>query len=73
MEKLNEIIEDIFEIDNSDYTYDSVINEIETWDSLRHMEFIVSVEDQFQITLTGNEIAGLRTIQDLHDKLISKT
>jgi len=65
MEKLFELIEDIFEIEKDDYSENTVINQIETWDSLKHMEFIISLEDQFSINLTGNEIAELRTIKDV--------
>ena len=65
MEKLFELIEDIFEIEKDDYSENTVINQIETWDSLKHMEFVISLEDQFSINLTGNEIAELRTIKDV--------
>ena len=65
MEQLFELIEDIFEIDKGDYSENTIINQIETWDSLKHMEFIVSLEDLFNIDLTGNEIAELRTIKDV--------
>ncbi len=65
MKKLFELIEDIFEIEKDDYSENTVINQIETWDSLKHMEFIISLEDRFSINLTGNEIAELRTIKDV--------
>ena len=65
MEQLFELIEDVFEIDKGDYSENTIINQIETWDSLKHMEFIVSLEDLFNIDLTGNEIAELRTIKDV--------
>ncbi len=72
MDNLFELVEEIFEIDGHDYSDDTVINEIKTWDSLRHMEFIVAVESTFQITLTGDEIAALRTIKDIKDLLTVK-
>jgi acyl carrier protein len=65
MEKLFDLIESIFEISKDDYSENTVINQIETWDSLKHMEFIVSLENQFNINLTGNEIAELHTIKDV--------
>lgn len=72
MGNLFELVEEVFEIDGHEYSDETIINEIKTWDSLRHMEFIVSVESTFQITLTGDEIAALRTIRDIKDLLTAK-
>jgi acyl carrier protein len=65
MEKLFDLIESVFEISKDDYSENTFINQIETWDSLKHMEFIVTLENQFNINLTGNEIAELHTIKDV--------
>ena len=65
MEKLFDLIESVFEISKDDYSENTFINKIETWDSLKHMEFIVTLENQFNINLTGNEIAELHTIKDV--------
>ena len=71
-ENLFLLLKEVFEIEEGDYSDDTVINEIKTWDSLRYMEFIISFEYQFQVKLTGNEIASLRTIKDVKDQLVKK-
>jgi acyl carrier protein len=73
MEKLFELIEEIFEIDHGDYSENTVINEIETWDSLKYMEFILSIEKTYSVQLTGDEIADLRTVKDVVDQLSKKS
>ena len=72
MDRLFDLVEEIFEIGRDDYSEETVINEIKTWDSLKYMEFVVSIEESFQIKLTGDEIAALRTIKDVKDQLVKK-
>jgi acyl carrier protein len=36
-----------------------------TWDSLKHMEIIFAFEDQFATQLTEQEMAGVRSVDDL--------
>lgn len=31
----------------------------EAWDSLRHMELVLAIEDRIGVELTGDEIAGM--------------
>lgn len=65
MEDLFALVEDVFEIDGNDCDGDTVINELENWDSLKYMEFIVSIEERYGVSLTGDEIAGFRTLDDV--------
>ena len=63
---------DIFEVDQDEYSAEMKINQLETWDSLKHMEFVVSLEEEFKIKLTGDEIAAMQTFQDVENMLKSK-
>lgn len=65
MEDLIRLVEDVFEMDGNDCGGDTVINELENWDSLKYMEFIVSIEERYGLSLTGDEIAGFRTLDDV--------
>ena len=44
-------------------------NEIETWDSVGHMTLIAAVEEQFNITLSTDDIIDLSSYQKGKDIL----
>ena len=47
------------------------IMDLDNWEWLRHMEFIVELETAFGFELSGDEIAATETIDDLR-KLVAK-
>lgn len=40
-------------------------SDCKVWDSLRHMELIVTVEDQFGLQLTYEEISQMQSLNDI--------
>ena len=46
----------VFNIDANIITYDSSPDNIETWDSLKHMNLIVALEEEFCVEFTDDEI-----------------
>lgn len=65
MEKIFKIVEEVFEIDKLAINENIVINEIETWNSLKHMEFIFCLEEQLGVIFSGDQIAEFRTLGDI--------
>ena len=65
METFFKVVEEVFEIDRAKCDDNTVINELETWNSLKHMELIFSIEEQFDVAFSGDEIAGFRTLGDI--------
>jgi acyl carrier protein len=41
---------------------DLAMREVEAWDSLKHMELIVALEESFQIQLTFDEIVAMQSV-----------
>ena len=72
IEQLTEIIEDVF--DEDDFTYADSISatDIEEWDSLSNIRFIVAVEQEFSIRFTNSEIEGLAIVGQLVSLVQSK-
>lgn len=63
---------DFFNLD-VDTNWDSVgIGLISGWDSLRHIEFILKIEEQYSIKFTSEEIDKTTTYHDLHNLLDKK-
>jgi len=50
-------------------TQGTIINEIEEWDSMSVMILIGFVSDNFNVTLTGEEIKKITTFQSLIEKI----
>ena len=42
------------------------------WDSMSHMEIVLSVEERYQINLDGDEIANMRSLSEIVTLLKSK-
>ena len=64
-----DLINEIFETDINSYDTQKNINELDNWDSMKHMQLIIGVEEKFHISLSGDEIASLVTLQDLINKI----
>ena len=47
-------------------------NEKNIWDSLRHMEIIIALEDEFDITFENEDIADAKTINLIIETVRSK-
>lgn len=49
------------------------MNDVAMWDSLRHMELITAVEQQFGLELTFEEIATMQSIGAIRKLVAEKT
>ena len=63
MEKINTRIKGVmaavFEMPVEMITDDASTDNIEVWDSLRHMNLILALEEEFEITLPDEEVGNL--------------
>ena len=63
LEKLNKVLCDVFDFKNlEDINDDLGPDEIESWDSLGHVELITSLEEVFDISLEVVDISRMYTI-----------
>ena len=70
MKKVINLLSELFDVSSSDLSNETKLNEIKGWDSIKHMEFILSIEKEFNCELSGEDIASIQTINDLK-KIIS--
>jgi acyl carrier protein len=54
--RIIKVMANVFNIDANIITYDSSPDNIETWDSLKHMNLIVALEEEFCVEFTDDEI-----------------
>ena len=69
--KIKSLMAIVFECDVEDIRDSTSPNTLDNWDSIRHMNFIVSLEDEFEIELSSNEIEEISSLQKAV-KIISK-
>lgn len=69
MKKTDQIIEllkNLFEdIDTSDFDLDTEFKNNEEWDSMTALTLITLIDDEFNISISGEKIKELNTIRDL--------
>ena len=62
--KLKQIFSEVFALPESAIDDDLALGNIPLWDSMAHMVLIVRIEETWQIQLTGDEIADIKTVGD---------
>jgi len=58
-EKIKQTMAAVFSIDVSEISDNASPEIIENWDSLRHMNLLVALEEEFKIEFTDNEIVAV--------------
>ncbi len=66
---VTEIMCDVFDLDELDYADTLSADDIEEWDSLSHIRFIVAVEKRFGFRFSSAEIEGFSKVGDLVDSI----
>jgi len=59
-------LEDILEVDEGTLSFDQQVSELEDWDSLAVISFIAMADENFDVILDGEQLLGVRTIDDLY-------
>lgn len=62
MERIKKIIAETFRIKESEIRPETNMKDIDSWDSLTHMELIASLEDEYGIELTADEIMEMTDV-----------
>ena len=72
MEKIKKIISETFQIKESSITSQTNMQDIDSWDSLTHMDLIVSLEDEFSIEFTADEIMAMTDVEKIEKVVVEK-
>ncbi len=67
-DKVKEIMINLFELDNS-INDDISQSNTDKWDSLNHLNLIVEIEDEFNVSFTPEEIASMLSLDDIVKQL----
>ncbi len=57
--KLKEVLSRIFNVDLNLITDDASPDTIENWDSLRHMNLVLALEEEFDVEFTDDQVVEI--------------
>ncbi len=74
LEEFVKLVADQFdETDASIFTPQTVFSDLEEWSSLVGLSLLAMVDEEFGVTLNGDDVRLSVTIEDLYNKIISKS
>lgn len=71
-EQLNEIFEDVIDEGPVNLTETTRSGDIEGWDSLTHIQLIVTIEKAMNIKFTSEEMISWKNVGEMVDCILSK-
>ena len=76
MKSLEEFValfaEQFEDTDASEITADKNFRDLDEWSSLIALSLIAMVDEEFDVTLTGDDVRGSVTVEDLYKAVIAK-
>ena len=70
--KINDILKDIFDDETLVITCDTTANDIPDWDSLNHINIISSIESEFGVDFSMEEVINFKNVGDIVGKILEK-
>ena len=64
-DKVSNVLAEVLNMPAAQISADLAMKDVDTWDSLKHMELIVSLEETFGIQLTFDEIVAMQSVRDI--------
>jgi len=71
-EKLNSVFQNVFQNNDLTITREMTAQDVENWDSLRHIQLITEVETAFGIKFKLREVMSMKNVGDLIDVIHAK-
>ena len=56
---------DVFDKDVDEMNIDDIFKEYDEWDSVAALSLVASIEDNFEIIISGDDIDNFNTIRDI--------
>lgn len=63
--KIEQLLAESLQVPADRIADDLTMEDVETWDSLRHMELIVAIEQGFGVELSFDEIVTMRSVGEI--------
>jgi acyl carrier protein len=60
-----DLMADVFDLDDFEVVETTCADDIEEWDSLSHIRFMITLERAFKVKFSNEEISELKNVGDL--------
>ena len=64
-----DLLADLFELEVTDFTPETLLDDLEEWDSLAAISYVVMMDEEFGIVANPTDIKNFKTIQDILDSM----
>ena len=61
--RIENLLADVFQMPLAKVTDDITMQDVEVWDSLKHMELVVSLEETLGVELAFDEIVAMQSVR----------
>ena len=72
-QRIKKLLAEVLQMSEEKITDDLAMEDVDVWDSLKHMELIVSLEQTFEIELSFDEIVVMKTVAEIKRVLGQKS
>jgi acyl carrier protein len=72
LNNLKIIFQDIFDDDELEVSKETTAEDIEDWDSLTHINLVVTIEKEFHLKFSLGELQALKNVGDMVNLVIKK-
>ena len=66
-ERIRAVMAQVFNVEAGSISAESSPEDIERWDSLRHMQLILAIEDEFGVTFEDDDIPNLLSLRAIQN------
>lgn len=73
LERIQRILRDVLDVPELEVTERTVAADVAGWDSLAHVSLMFSIEHEFGIAFTDDELSGFRDLGDLAEVVERKS
>ena len=70
--RINEIFQDVFDDDELVVTDETCADDVEEWDSLRHITLVSAVERAFGVKFSMKEVLEMKNVGEMADILVER-